>query len=81
MAIGAYTAALMSLADPVSKQTQIGSAPGFIRDADFDFLPATLVAIAVTCSIALPVGFVFARLSGGAAAIATLAFLLIVRSP
>ena len=73
MAIGAYTAALMSLT-AVSKATQIGSAPSFIRDVQFSFLPATLIAIVVTCAIAVPFGFVFARLSGVAAAIATLAF-------
>jgi len=32
-----------------------------------------LIAVAVTCLIALPFGFIFARLSGAAAAIATLA--------
>ena len=63
---------LMNLS-PAIKQTQIGSAPGFIVDAHFSFLPATLIAIAVTCLIALPFGFIFARLSGAAAAIATLA--------
>jgi branched-chain amino acid transport system permease protein len=73
MAIGGYTAALMSLT-AASKATQIGSAPGFIRDAHFSFLPATLIAIVVTCAVAVPFGFVFARLSGTAAAIATLAF-------
>lgn len=77
MAIGAYAAALMSLT-AVSKATQIGTAPGFIRDVHFSFLPATLIAIVVTCAIAIPFGFVFARLSGVAAAIATLAFYQIV---
>ena len=72
MAVGAYTGMLMNLS-PAIKQTQIGSAPGFIVDAHFSFLPATLIAIAVTCLIALPFGFIFARLSGAAAAIATLA--------
>jgi branched-chain amino acid transport system permease protein len=72
MAIGGYAAMLMNLS-PAIKETQIGSAPGFILDAHFSFLPATLVAVAVTCLIALPFGFVFARLSGAAAAIATLA--------
>jgi branched-chain amino acid transport system permease protein len=61
-----------------SKAGQIGSAPGFIRDAHFSYLPATLIAIVVTCLVALPFGFVFARLSGTAAAIATLAFYIIV---
>ena len=77
MAIGGYTAMLMNLSVS-SKASQIGSAPGFIKNAHFDFLPATLIAIVVTCLIALPFGFVFARLSGTAAAIATLAFYLIV---
>ena len=72
MAVGAYTGMLMNLS-PAMKETQIGSAPGFIVDAHFSFLPATLIAVAVTCLIALPFGFIFARLSGAAAAIATLA--------
>ncbi len=72
MATGAYTGMLMNLS-PSAKETQIGSAPGFIVNAHFAFLPATLIAVAVTCLIALPFGFVFARLSGAAAAIATLA--------
>ena len=79
MAIGAYVAALMAT-EPALKQTQIPDAPGFIVDANLGFLPATLVAILVTCLIALPLGFVFARLSGAAAAIATLAWLVIVRT-
>jgi branched-chain amino acid transport system permease protein len=77
MAIGGYTAMLMNLSAS-SKAGQIGSAPGFIRDAHFSYLPATLIAIVVTCLVALPFGFVFARLSGTAAAIATLAFYIIV---
>jgi len=72
MAIGAYTAMLMNLT-AVSKATQIGGAPDFIKNASFGFLPATLIAIVVTAVIAAPFGFVFARLSGTAAAIATFA--------
>jgi branched-chain amino acid transport system permease protein len=77
MAIGGYTAMLMNLSVS-SKASQIGSAPGFIKNAHFAFLPSVLIAIVVTCLIALPFGFVFARLSGTAAAIATLAFYEIV---
>jgi ABC-type branched-subunit amino acid transport system permease subunit len=77
MAIGGYTAMLMNLGVS-TKASQIGNAPGFIKNAHFAFLPATLIAIVVTCLIALPFGFVFARLSGTAAAIATLAFYEIV---
>jgi branched-chain amino acid transport system permease protein len=72
MAIGAYVAELMNLS-PTSKAGQIGGAPDFIKNAHFGFLPATLIAIVVTCIFALPFGFAFARLSGTAAAIATLA--------
>jgi branched-chain amino acid transport system permease protein len=79
MGIGAYTTALLST-QPTLKQTQIPDAPGFIRHAHLAFVPSTLVAIAVTCLIALPVGFVFARLSGAAAAIVTLSWLVIVQT-
>ncbi len=72
MAIGGYTAMLMNLSVS-SKASQIGGAPGFIKNAHFAFLPATLIGVVVTCLIALPFGFIFARLSGTAAAIATLA--------
>jgi branched-chain amino acid transport system permease protein len=77
MAIGGYTAMLMNLT-AISKATQIGNAPDFIKNASFAFLPALLIAIVVTCAVATPFGFVFARLSGTAAAIATFAFYVIV---
>jgi len=77
MGIGAYVTALMST-NPSTKRTQIPDAPGFVLDANLGFLPSTLVAIAVTCAIALPIGFIFARLSGAAAAIVTLSWLVIV---
>jgi branched-chain amino acid transport system permease protein len=79
MGIAAYTTALLST-DTVTKQSQIPNAPGFIRHAHLAFLPSTLVAIAVTMAVAIPLGFVFARLSGAAAAIVTLSWLLIVQS-
>ena len=77
MAIGGYTAALMSLS-PETKASQIGDAPSFILNAHYSFFISTLIAIAVTCVVAAPFGVVFARLSGTAAAIATLAFYFIV---
>ena len=79
MGIAAYTTALLST-DPATKATQIPNAPSFIRDAHLAFLPSTLVAVAVTAAIAVPVGFVFGRLSGAAAAIVTLSWLLIVQT-
>jgi branched-chain amino acid transport system permease protein len=72
MAIGGYTAALMSMS-PSVKATQIGGAPDFIKNAHFSFFVATLIGIVITCAVATPFGFVFARLSGTAAAIVTLA--------
>jgi branched-chain amino acid transport system permease protein len=79
MGIAAYTTALMSTS-PATKQSQIPHAPAFIRHAHLAFLPSTLVAIGVTVAIAIPIGLVFARLSGAAAAIATLSWLVIVQT-
>lgn len=79
MGIAAYTTALLTT-DPLTKQTQIPDAPGFIRHAHLAFLPSTLVAIAVTAAIAVPSGFIFARLSGAAAAIVTLSWLVIAQT-
>lgn len=79
MAIGAYVAAITTTS-PAIKQSLIPDAPGFLVNAELSFVPALAVAVAVTAGIALPVGFVFARLSGAAAAIATLAWLVIVRT-
>jgi len=79
MGIAAYTTALMSTT-PAEKQTQIPNAPGFIRHAHLAFFPSTLVAVAVVVVIAIPVGLIFARLSGAAAAIVTLSWLVIVQT-
>jgi branched-chain amino acid transport system permease protein len=79
VAIGAYTTAILST-DPAIKGTLIPNAPDFLVNAHLGFVQSTFIAIGVTCLIALPLGFVFARLSGAAAAIATLAWLVIVRT-
>jgi branched-chain amino acid transport system permease protein len=79
MAIGAYTTAILST-NPAIKETLIPDAPGFLLNAQLGFVQSTFIAIGVTCLIALPLGFVFARLGGAAAAIATLAWLVIVRT-
>lgn len=79
MAIGAYVAAITTTS-PAIKQSLIRDAPSLLVDAELSFIPALAVAVTVTAAIALPVGFVFARLSGAAAAIATLAWLVIVRT-
>ena len=79
MGIGAYTTAIVAT-DPIIKGTLIPDAPSFLRESELSLYPALFVAIAVTVAIATPVGFIFARLSGPAAAIATLAWLVIVRT-
>jgi branched-chain amino acid transport system permease protein len=79
MGIAAYVTALLST-DPTSKASQIPNAPGFIRHAHLGFFTSTLVAIAVTAALAIPSGFIFARLSGAAAAIVTLSWLLVVQT-
>jgi ABC-type branched-subunit amino acid transport system permease subunit len=79
MAIGAYTTAIVS-SSPAIKESLIPHAPSFLVQAELSFVPAILVAVAVTAAIALPIGFVFARLTGAAAAIATLAWLVIART-
>jgi len=80
MAIGAYTAALMSTPVLV-KQTELANAPAFIRNAHFGFVGSALIAVAVTACVAFPLGFVFARLAHPAAAsIASLGWLVIAQT-
>jgi branched-chain amino acid transport system permease protein len=79
MAIGAYVTAIITTS-PAIKQTLIPDAPSFLLQAELSFVPAMVVAVGVTSAIALPIGFVFARLTGAAAAIATLAWLVIART-
>lgn len=78
--IGAYTSALLTTPPATKSLTSlIPDAPSFILKAELGFLPATLVAIAVVMVFAAVVGVVFVRMSGAAAAIATLSLLVIVR--
>jgi branched-chain amino acid transport system permease protein len=76
--IAAYAAALLTTPSATKAQA-IPDAPAFIRDAELGFLPATILAALVVAAVALVLGFVFVRLSGAAAAIATLGLLVIVR--
>lgn len=76
--IAAYAGALLTT--PIATKRQaIPDAPRFILETELGFLPATLLAVAVVALVALVIGFVFVRLNGAAAAIATLALLVIVR--
>lgn len=77
MALGAYGSALFT-ADPAIKAVGIPDAPAIIREAQIGFLPAMLIGIAVAALVAAAIGRVFARLSGAAAAVATLGFMVIV---
>lgn len=79
MAIGAYTAAILTT-PPEIKQLSLPDAPGFLMNADFSFLTATSVAVVVTMVLALIVGIAIVRLSGAAAAVATLGLLVIVHT-
>lgn len=78
--LGAYTSALLTTPPATKKLSSlIPDAPGFILDAELGFVPATLIAVAVVMVFAAVVGVVFVRMSGAAAAIATLSLLVIVR--
>jgi branched-chain amino acid transport system permease protein len=78
--LGAYTSALLTT-PPKTKELSslIPDAPGFILHAELGFVPATLNAVALVMVFAAIVGVVFVRMSGAAAAIATLSLLVIVR--
>jgi branched-chain amino acid transport system permease protein len=76
--IAAYAGALMTTPSATKLQA-IPDAPRVVLDAQMAFLPATLVAVVVVAVVALVLGFVFVRLNGAAAAIATLGLLVIVR--
>ena len=77
MALGAYGSALFT-ADPAIKASGIPHAPAFIVNAQLGFFPAMLIGIAVAVIVAAIFGRVFRRLSGAAAAVATLGFMVIV---
>lgn len=78
--LGAYTSALLTT-PPTTKElpSLIPDAPGFILSAEFGLFPAMLITVAVVMVFAAIVGVVFVRMSGAAAAIATLSLLVIMR--
>ncbi len=76
MAIGAYSAAILTT--PVQIKTQsVPDSPAFLLHAHLGFIEATAIAVVVTMLLALLVGFPIVRLSGAAAAVATLGLLII----
>jgi branched-chain amino acid transport system permease protein len=83
MGMGAYFAALLTMA-PSIKQTRFDDMPEFlgswILPAELGLFEAVLAAAALGAILAMIFGVAIARLSGVAAAIATLAILVIVNT-
>ena len=78
MAIGAYTAAILTL--PVAqKKTNLPDLPGFLANVELGFLPATIIAGLFAMIIAVLVGYSLMRLSGPYVGVATMGFLIITR--
>lgn len=77
MALGAYTAALVTT-DPGIKEFSIPRAPEFLQTMSIGWVPGALIAVAITALVAFVVGIPIVRLSGAAAAVATLGLLVIV---
>ena len=77
MALGAYGSALFT-ANPSIKASAIPEAPSFILDAQLPFLPAMLIGAVVAMAVAAVIGRTFVRLSGAAAAVATLGLMVMV---
>jgi branched-chain amino acid transport system permease protein len=77
MAVGAYTAAVLTTA-PLIKRFAIPNAPRAVIDVHLGFVPATLIAMAATALVALVVGIPLVRLSGAALAVASIGLLIII---
>jgi branched-chain amino acid transport system permease protein len=76
MAIGAYTAALVTI-PPSMKAMQLPGLPAGIADLDGGPLLAIVLAVLVVAVVAAVVGFVLTRMEEGAMAMATIALLVI----
>ncbi len=77
MAIGAYAAALLTLPAQLKLAT-LPQLPEWLATTELSLLPATLVAVLLTCFVALLVGAAIGKLEGSAAVISTLGLLIIV---
>jgi branched-chain amino acid transport system permease protein len=77
MAIGAYTAALLTLPAPLKALNL--SLPGWLAPLVLPFLPATLIGGLLATLVALLVGLSLMRLKGAYISVATLGFLVIVQ--
>ncbi|MFC4625947.1 ATP-binding cassette domain-containing protein [Daeguia caeni] len=77
MAIGAYVSGLLTM-KPAIQKTALPHLPEWLAGWDMAFLPALLIAVLVGALVAIAIGIPLARLSGSAASICTLGFLVIV---
>jgi branched-chain amino acid transport system permease protein len=79
--MGAYISGLLTTPSTLKAlPTGIPHAPTFVLHAQLGFIPAGLITIAIVSVIAGIIGLPLVRLSGGAAAIATLSVLVIVEN-
>jgi branched-chain amino acid transport system permease protein len=77
MAIGAYTAAILTL--PLSlKLSYLPDLPTWLENTQLSFLPATIIAGVIAMLIALVMGISIMRLTGPYVSVATLGFMVIV---
>lgn len=77
MAIGAYTAAILTLPLPL-KLSYLPDLPAWLENAQLAFLPATLIGGILAMLIAFLIGASIMRLTGPYVGVATLGFLVIV---
>ncbi|MEQ9245614.1 MAG: branched-chain amino acid ABC transporter ATP-binding protein/permease [Nitratireductor sp.] len=77
MGIGAYVSGLLTLPAGLKMATLRGL-PDWLAATELSLIPAIIVAVLVTATIALLIGIAIGRLEGSAASIATLGLLVIV---
>ena len=77
MAIGAYAASLLTLPAQLKIAT-LPKLPEWLATTEMGLLPATVIAVLLTCVVALLIGLAIGKLEGSAAVIATLGLLIIV---
>jgi branched-chain amino acid transport system permease protein len=79
VALGAYGSALFTASIKI-KAAAIPDAPALILTSQLPFLPAILIGMAVAAVLAVLTGPTFVRLSGAAAAVATLGLMVVVHT-
>ncbi len=77
VALGAYGSALFTASIKI-KGAAIPHAPAFILASELSFLPAMLIGMVVAVVLAALTGPTFVRLSGAAAAVATLGLMVVI---